>query len=94
MSAYFFPKELITDICRHLAFPLGIADVACEKLCRSMKTVKSDKPFDAAAVRLISGRCSSDYPYNATDPHADVRKSRETAVCAAMTAAHQRKSVL
>lgn len=62
---------------KHLDSPVGIADVVCEKLCWSMKTVKLSKPFDATTVRLISGRCSPDYSYGITDPHVDVQKTGE-----------------
>lgn len=61
----------------HLDSPLGIADVALDKNCWSMKTVKASDPFACTSVRLISGRCSPDYSYGITDPHIDVQKTGE-----------------
>lgn len=61
----------------HLDSPVGIADVILDKNCWSMKTVKSNDPFNQTTVRLISGRCSPDYSYGITDPHADVQKTGE-----------------
>lgn len=60
---------------KHLASPVGIADVVIGKSCWSAKTVKAKKPFEAATARLISGRCSPDYSYGITDPHEDVQKT-------------------
>ena len=59
----------------HLDSPIGIADVTLGKMAWSMKTVKNDKPFSTQTVRLISGRCSPDYSYGITDPHADIQKT-------------------
>ena len=59
----------------HLDSPVGIADVILGKMAWSMKTVKNPKPFSARNVRLISGRCSPDYSYGITDPHADIQKT-------------------
>ena len=42
-----------------------------------MKTVKSQNPFNAKSIRLISGRCSPDYSYGITDPHVDVQRTGE-----------------
>lgn len=61
----------------HLDSPVGIADVVKGKNCWSMKTVKANDPFNQKSVRLISGRCSPDYSYGITDPHADVEKTGE-----------------
>lgn len=58
----------------HLSSPLGIADVVKDKTAWSMKTVKNANPLIATNVRLISGRCSPDYSYGITDPHADIQK--------------------
>ncbi len=60
---------------RHLGSPLGIADVVYDKMAWSAKTVKSNNPFGQKSVRLISGRCSPDYSYGITDPHADVQRT-------------------
>lgn len=59
----------------HLDSPLGIADVVLDKSCWSMKTVKTRDPLACARVRLISGRCSPDYSYGITDPHADLQRT-------------------
>ena len=40
-----------------------------------MKTVKNPNPFFVRNIRLISGRCSPDYSYGITDPHADIQKT-------------------
>lgn len=60
---------------KHLDSPVGIADVVLDKSAWSMKTVKNANPFTAKKVRLISGRCSPDYSYGITDPHADIEKT-------------------
>ena len=59
----------------HLDSPVGIADVVHGRSCWSMKTVKSNRPFEATFVRLISGRCSPDYSYGITDPHEDIQRT-------------------
>ena len=59
----------------HLSSPVGIADVVLDKMAWSMKTVKSDSPFNAQRVRLISGRCSPDYSYGISDPHENLDKT-------------------
>lgn len=59
----------------HLSSPVGIADVVLDRMAWSMETVKNLNPFTAHNVRLISGRCSSDYSYGITDPHADIQKT-------------------
>lgn len=59
----------------HYASPVGIADVGVEHIAWSAKTVKNKNPFDATAVRLISGRNSPDYSYGIEDPHADVQRT-------------------
>lgn len=59
----------------HLDSPVGIADVLLGKMAWSMKTVKNARPFTASTVRLISGRCSPDYSYGITDPHADIQRT-------------------
>lgn len=60
---------------KHLDSPVGIADVVKDKMAWSVKTVKSPKPFSARSIRLISGRCSPDYSYGITDPHADIQNT-------------------
>lgn len=59
----------------HLESPIGIADVVKGKMAWSMKTVKHSNPMNVEKVRLISGRCSPDYSYNITDPHADIAQT-------------------
>lgn len=61
----------------HLDSPVGIADVVLNKLAWSAKTVKTAKPFSSRRIRLISGRCSPDFSYGITDPHADIQKTGE-----------------
>lgn len=61
----------------HFDSPVGIADVALDKNCWSVKTAKAKDPFLSTNVRLISGRCSPDYSYGITDPHKDVQKTGE-----------------
>lgn len=60
---------------QHLAQPLGIADVIMNKMAWSVKTVKDRTPLVKKSIRLISGRCSPDYSYGISDPHADVQKT-------------------
>ena len=59
----------------HLDSPVGIADVVLGKMAWSMKTVKTANPFTVRTIRLISGRCSPDYSYGITDPHADIQQT-------------------
>lgn len=62
----------------HLASPLGIADVVLNGMAWSTKTVKITSKkgaFGARNISLISGRCSPDYSYGITDPHADIQKT-------------------
>lgn len=59
----------------HLDSPVGIADVVKGKMAWSMKTVKCKNALAAKRVRLISGRCSPDYSYGITDPHADIART-------------------
>ena len=59
----------------HLDSPVGIADVTFGKMAWSVKTVKTSKPFTTQSVRLISGRCSPDYSYGITNPHADIQQT-------------------
>lgn len=52
---------------KHLASPVGIADVEYGKMAWSMKTVKISNVFDCENIRLISGRCSPDFSFGITD---------------------------
>jgi len=56
----------------HLNKPLGLADVILRDMAWSVKSVKNDHPHQCTRVRVISGRCSPDYSYGITDPHADI----------------------
>lgn len=56
----------------HLASPLGLADVICNRCAWSVKTVQSSRPFEQSSVRLISGRNSPDYSMGITDVRADL----------------------
>lgn len=51
---------------------LGLADILKDDCAFSVKSVKSKDPFGAKSVRIISGRCSPDYSYGISDPHADI----------------------
>lgn len=64
-----FAKSISGD---HLSSPIGLADVVLDGMAWSVKSVKNDKPHSCKKVRVISGRCSPDYSYNITDPHADI----------------------
>jgi hypothetical protein len=59
----------------HFASPVGIVDVAYNKMAWSTKTIKNPKPHACATVRLVSGRNSPDYSYGIKNPHADVQKT-------------------
>ena len=59
----------------HLGKPLGLADVVCEGMAWSVKSVKNGTPHTAKSIRVISGRCSPDYSYGITDPHEDVQQT-------------------
>ena len=53
--------------------PLGIADVAWNGICWSVKTVKNKDPFGCKLVRLISGRNSPAYSAGIEDPYIDIQ---------------------
>ena len=55
--------------------PLGLADVALQTTAWSVKTIKSNNPFDQQTARLISGRNSPDYSFGISDPRADLQKT-------------------
>ena len=55
--------------------PLGLADVAFQATAWSVKTIKSNNPFDQQTARLISGRNSPDYSFGISDPRADLQKT-------------------
>ncbi|MDE6097164.1 MAG: hypothetical protein K2G52_13360 [Muribaculaceae bacterium] len=65
---------------KHLASPVGIADVVKDNIGWSLKTVKVRDPFNCKQIRLISGRCSPDFSYGITDPHEDVQKTGEAVI--------------
>lgn len=60
---------------KHLASPVGIADVELGNMAWSMKTVKSTNVFECESIRLISGRCSPDYSFGITDPHENIQRT-------------------
>ncbi len=53
--------------------PLGVADVAWNGCCWSVKTVQSGRPFDVELVRLISGRNSPSYSADIDNPFEDIQ---------------------
>lgn len=55
----------------HRGKPLGVADVELDECAWSVKTVKTELPFDATHVRLISGRNSPDYSLGIENPHTN-----------------------
>ena len=55
--------------------PLGVADVAWNGCCWSVKTVKTSKPHVARHCRLISGRNSPDYSAGISNPRADLERT-------------------
>ncbi len=57
----------------HKESPLGLADVTLDGTAWSVKTVKSEKPFQQAHARFISGRNSPNYSFGIENPHADVQ---------------------
>jgi hypothetical protein len=60
---------------KHFASPVGIVDVAHEKMAWSTKTVQHSNPHRCLTVRIISGRNSPDYSFGITDLHADIQKT-------------------
>ena len=52
--------------------PIGIADVAWNGCCWSVKTVQAANPHNVQLVRLISGRNSPIYSSGITDPLKDI----------------------
>ena len=60
---------------KHLDSPLGLADVIYKTQCWSTKTIHADRPHSQQKARVISGRCSPDYSYGITDPHADIQRT-------------------
>jgi hypothetical protein len=57
----------------HLGKPIGLADVVCEGMAWSVKSVKQTSPHRVKKIRLISGRNSPDFSYDVTDPHEDIQ---------------------
>ena len=53
--------------------PLGVADVAWNGCCWSVKTVKQNSPHRVKRVRLISGRNSPHFSAGISDPRADIQ---------------------
>jgi len=59
----------------HFSSPVGIVDVAHERMAWSTKTVKDNNPHTCSSVRIISGRNSPDYSFSIADPREDVQKT-------------------
>jgi hypothetical protein len=57
----------------HRNRPLGVADVTWESCAWSVKTVKADRPFTQASVRLISGRNSVSYSAGINNSLEDIQ---------------------
>ena len=58
----------------HLKSPVGIADVICDKMAWSLKTIKNSIPHTTKSrPRLIIGRNSTDYSLDIPDPHKDIQ---------------------
>ena len=58
--------------------PLGVADVAWNGCCWSVKTIKDKQPHMQKSVRLIIGRCSPIYSSGISDPMADIQATGNT----------------
>lgn len=59
----------------HRGKPLGIADVVWENCAWSVKTVKSNHPFQQNKVRVISGRNNVKFSFGIKDPHANIAET-------------------
>ena len=59
----------------HRGRPLGIADVEFNGGAWSVKTIKSERPFELPVARLISGRNSPVYSLGITDPLANLENT-------------------
>ena len=57
------------------AKPLGVADVAWNGCCWSVKTVKQDNPHDTKIVRLISGRNAPFYSAGIVNHLKDIQRT-------------------
>lgn len=57
---------------QHKGSPLGIADVVWHDCAWSVKTVQHTRPFNATALRFISGRNSPDYSLSISNPRANI----------------------
>ncbi len=60
--------------------PLGIADVAWNGICWSVKTVKNNFPHKAQSVRLISGRNSPTYSAEINNPFDDIQATGQSVI--------------
>ena len=58
--------------------PVGIADVAWNGCCWSVKTVQHKNPHKVKAIRLISGRNSPVYSSGINDPYADIQATGQS----------------
>jgi hypothetical protein len=60
---------------KHLGKPIGLADVIYDKMAWSVKSVKSNNPYNQKKIRVISGRCSPDYSFGMSNPHEHCQKT-------------------
>lgn len=68
-------SRIFSDAIDGLSFgkPIGIADVAWNGCCWSVKTVQHKQPHEATRLRLISGRNAPIYSSGITDPLKDIQ---------------------
>lgn len=60
---------------KHLARPLGLADVVFKKQAWSVKSVKNKNPHSCKKIRIISGRNSPDYSYGISEPRKNLEET-------------------
>lgn len=58
--------------------PVGIADVAWNGCCWSVKTVQQKRPHETRSIRLISGRNSPVYSSGINDPFHDIQATGQS----------------
>ncbi len=73
-------SQIFADSISGVSFerPIGIADVAWNGCCWSVKTVKNNNPHKAKTIRLISGRNSPSYSSGINDPFANVQATGQS----------------
>ena len=79
MSGDMFSR-IFSDSISGMSFgkPVGIADVAWNGCCWSVKTVKQRYPHEVEKVRLISGRNSPVYSSGIDDPFVDIQATGQS----------------